>query len=343
MVRPIGLPSSNFSPLAKRNIGVPSMRSTNDPPETWHDARILALRPSKNAVDPWQPYAYLVEAERTRAGIVADTGVVFLTNRECPFRCLMCDLWKNTTDSRVPLGAIPAQIQFALNRLPPIRHVKLYNAGNFFDAQAIPPADWTRIAELLDSFETIIVENHPRLVSRRCLEFRDLLHGEFQVAMGLETVHPQVLPRLNKQMTLDDFARATEFLASHEIPVRAFILLRSPFLSEEEGVRWAKESIRFAFDAGVECCVIIPTRSGNGAMEVLERQGQFAPPCLRSLEEVLAFGICQERGRVFADLWDVEKLHPCEDCRAKRILRLREMNLTQSMLPPVSCACEGSG
>ena len=319
------------------------MRSTNDPPEVWDDARILALRPPKNAVDPVRPYAFLAEPERTRAGMVADTGVVFLTNRECPFRCLMCDLWKNTTDSRVPDGAIATQIEYALTRLPPIQHVKLYNAGNFFDAQAIPQADWRRIADLLRSFETVIVENHPRLIGQRCLQFRDLLHGEFQVAMGLETVHPEVLPRLNKQMTLDDFARATEFLASHEIPVRAFILLRPPFLSEEEGIHWAKKSLRFAFDAGVECCVVIPTRSGNGAMEVLEQQGQFAPPCLRSLEEVLTFGICQGRGRVFADLWDIEKLHPCVECRAKRIQRLREMNLTQSVLPSVPCGCEGSG
>ncbi|HEV3146587.1 MAG TPA: hypothetical protein VGZ47_22050 [Gemmataceae bacterium] len=313
----------------------------NEPAELWDNARIVELRPRKNSVDPTRPYAFLVEPERTRAGVVANTGVVFLTNRECPFRCLMCDLWKNTTDRRVPDGAIAAQIEYALTRLPPIRHVKLYNAGNFFDAQAIPPADWPRIADLLDSFETIVVENHPRLLSRQCLEFRDLLCGELQIAMGLETAHPEVLERLNKQMTLDDFARATEFLTSHEIAVRAFILLRPPFLSEEEGVDWAKRSLEFAFDVGVECCVVIPTRSGNGAMEELERQGLFALPSLQTLEDVLDFGIGLQRGRVFADLWDIEKLHPCDACRTRRIQRLSEMNLTQTVLPRVPCACEG--
>jgi len=308
----------------------------------WGSARILALRPPKNAVDPTRPYAFLVESERSRSGIVADTGVIFLTNRECPFRCLMCDLWKNTTDHRVPDGAIAAQIEYALERLPTLRHVKLYNAGNFFDAQAIPPSDWRRIAGLLRAFETVIIENHPRLVDRRCLEFRDLLNGELQIAMGLETVHPEVLPRLNKQMTLADFAEATKFLASQEIPVRAFVLLRPPFLSEREGVNWAKRSIEFAFETGVECCAVIPTRSGNGAMEELKRQGQFAPPRLRSLEEVLDFGIALKRGRVFADLWDIEKLHPCDRCRSQRIERLNEMNLAQTVLPRVDCACEGS-
>ena len=148
------------------------MLSTN---ETWDDTRIRALRPMKNAVEPSRPYAFLVEPERTRAGTVEDTAVIFLTNRECPFRCLMCDLWKNTTDERVPDGALADQVEHALAHLPPAQHVKLYNAGNFFDAQAIPPGDWPRIAELIAPFRTVIVESHPLLIGDRCLAFRDLL------------------------------------------------------------------------------------------------------------------------------------------------------------------------
>ena len=109
--------------------------------------------------------------------------------------------------------------------------------------------------------------------------------------MGLETVHPTVLPRLNKRMTLDDFETATRFLTKHEIAVRAFILLRPPYLTEDEGVHWAKESVRFAFDVGVECCVVIPTRARNGAIDELQRQGAFSPPRIASLEKVLDYGV----------------------------------------------------
>ncbi|HZT82856.1 MAG TPA: hypothetical protein VFA26_21675, partial [Gemmataceae bacterium] len=269
------------------------------------------------------------------------TAVLFLTNRECPFRCLMCDLWKNTTDRRVADGAIAGQVEYALARLPPARHVKLYNAGNFFDAQAIPPADWPGLAELLRPFKTAIIECHPRLVGERCLAFRDLLRPALEVAMGLETVHPDVLARLNKRMNVGDFATATRFLTRYGIAVRAFILLRPPFLDEEEGVRWAKESIRFAFDAGVECCVVIPTRAGNGAMEELQRQGHFAPPRLESLEEVLDYGVGLRRGRVFADLWDVARLYPCERCGPARAARLDAINRTQQPAAPITCPCGG--
>jgi radical SAM enzyme (TIGR01210 family) len=159
--------------------------------------------------------------------------------------------------------------------------------------------------------------------------------------MGLETVHPDVLPRLNKRMTLDDFERATRFLTANEISVRAFILLRPPFLDEDEGIKWAKRSLDFAFAIGVECCSIIPVRGGNGAMERLAERGDFSPPRLESLEEVQAYGLSLRQGRVFADLWDVDKFYPCKECGLLRSARLQAMNLTQLVPPPVGCACRG--
>ena len=93
----------------------------------------------------------------------------------------MCDLWRNTTDRRVSVGAIPRQIDFALERLPAARHIKLYNSGNFFDHQAIPPEDYGPIAERLTSFATVIVENHPRLCGDDVLRFRDLTAGQLEL------------------------------------------------------------------------------------------------------------------------------------------------------------------
>lgn len=310
-------------------------------PYLFSDGEILAVRGPKAPVDPHRPYTFFVESECTASGVAEDVATIFLTNSECPFRCLMCDLWKHTTDERVPVGAIPEQIDYALTRLPPAKHVKLYNSGNFFDRQAIPPDDYSAIAERVRTFHTVIVENHPKLCRDDCLRFRDLLPGELEIAIGLETIHPQVLERLNKRMTLDDFARATTYLRGHGIHVRAFILLKPPFLSEDEGLEWACRSIEYAFEIGVECCSVIPTRAGNGIMEQLQSAGQFAPPRLETLESVLATGLALRQGRVFVDLWDIEKLFTCQYCGPRRRDRLQEMNLSQQLLPLVSCSACG--
>jgi radical SAM enzyme (TIGR01210 family) len=307
------------------------------------DRWIVSLRGPRNGVDPQRPYAFLSEMEPGPGGTEVQVSTVFLTNRECPFRCLMCDLWQNTLEESVPSGAIPSQIRHALERLPPARHLKLYNAGSFFDPRAIPPSDYPEIATLAAPLERVIVECHPALVGPRVLPFRDLLRGRLEIAMGLETVHPEVLSRLNKRMTLDDFRRAADFLRTEGIDLRVFILVRPPWLTESEGVEWAKRSLDFAFDCGAGICAVIPTRAGNGAMEALAAAGEFAPPSLASLEKVLEYGLGLGRGRVLADLWDAERFATCPACSGRRIERLAAMNRAQEILPSVACpACVGA-
>jgi radical SAM enzyme (TIGR01210 family) len=300
------------------------------------DAWILSRRPAREKRHPYLPYEYFVEEECS-----AQVATIFLTNRECPFRCLMCDLWRNTLNESVPVGAIPAQIDYALSQLPPARVLKLYNSGSFFDPHAIPPEDYAAIAERANRFDRLIIENHPALVGDTCLRFRDLLRGRLEVAMGLETAHPEVLAKLNKRMTLDQFAKAARFLRCHGIDVRVFILVQPPYMRAAEALPWAQRSLDFAMEHGATAATLIPTRAGNGAMEVLMERGQFAPPSLHSLESALEYGLGLKAGRVFADLWGLRE--SCAHCHARRAARLQQMNLRQVYLDRISCSwCSGA-
>jgi radical SAM enzyme (TIGR01210 family) len=317
------------------------------------DRWILGRRPARRAADAWRPWAFQVEPERAESGEVAPVATIFLVNRECPWRCVMCDLWQHALADTVPAGAIPAQIDHALGQMQaagPPRQLKLYNSGSFFDPRAIPPADYPAIAERACRFERVIVECHPALVGQAAAQFRDLLverasrlaraggcPPKLEVAMGLETAHPQVLEKLNKRMTLEQFARAAGFLRQHDLALRVFILVQPPFLDPAEALHWTGKSLDFAFACGASVAVLIPTRGGNGALETLAAQGEFSPPKLAALEAALDDGIRLGRGRVLADLWDLERLADCPACFGRRAARLREMNLRQQTQPPVRC------
>lgn len=304
---------------------------------------IRALRGPRNRLDPRRVYGATVEEERTESGEIVPVATIFLTNRECPWTCLMCDLWKNTLEETVPAGAIPEQIRRALADLPPSRRVKLYNAGSFFDPKAVPPEDHAAIAELVAPFECVIVESHPALVGEASFRFASLLgEGRLEVAMGLETAHPEILERLNKGMTAGDFARAARALVSRGIAVRAFVLVGLPYLNSAESRTWCRKSVSFAFDAGSRVVSLIPTRTGNGVLDALIASGDFVLPTLSLLEACLSDGISLSRGRVFADLWDLKQLAACPDCFRARAERLSRMNLSQKIAAPVACpTCRG--
>ena len=317
------------------------------------DQFVLGLRGPKATLDPHRAYAAVWEEEHDDAGALAPTAVVLLTNRECPFRCVMCDLWVNTLDAPVARGAIARQIRDALTSLPPARQIKLYNAGSFFDPQAIPVRDYEEIAGAVAGFDRVIVEAHPAFLRGRygeaCLRFRDLLRGRLEVAVGLETVHRDALAALHKRMTVEDAADAAAFLSRHEIALRMFVLLDPPFVPHHEAADWALSSVRTAAAMGATACAVIPTRGGNGAIDALPVESRPRLG-LRDLEWVVqeALGDASRRQgssdatpmRVFADLWDIERLFDC-GCSRERAARLSRMNREQRVPPPVACACDG--
>ncbi len=256
------------------------------------DRFIVDLRGPRPRRDPWRYQDLALEDESTERGDVARVGTVFLTGRECVWRCAMCDLWRFTTREDTPAGAIPAQIDAARRSWrqqgETIARIKLYNASNFFDPRAVPESDYAAIASHVRDLDRMIVESHPSLVGRvdRVL---DVLGGTaLEVAMGLETAHPAALDALNKRMTTDDFARAAEALRARGVSVRAFVLIHPPFVPHEEQDEWLLRSVAFAVQCGASVVSLIPARAGNGTMEALTAQKLFRAPTRADVERSMA-------------------------------------------------------
>ncbi len=321
------------------------------------DRFVLDRRPARPPRDPWRYHDLVVEEEPTEDAGIAQVAAVFLTGRECPWRCVMCDLWQQTTEDDTPAGAIAVQVTAARRTLDRqgvhVTQMKLYNAGSFFDPRAVPEHDYGDIAAALAGLSRVVVESHPALVGTRTSRLMEALARNrpdtpppaLEVAMGLETTHPDALDRLHKRMTVEDFARAADRLLSLGAALRVFLLVSPPFVPHDEQDAWLLRSVDAAFAYGASAVSLIPTRPGNGALETLAAGGQFRPPTLADIERSLHLARTQARitGRLFVDLWDLSRFADCPHCVDDRRARLHAMNLRQCHLPPVACLqCGGS-
>ena len=310
------------------------------------DRRIRGLRPRKPPVDPYVAHGSLVEQERRPDGTLERALTVFLTGAECPFTCSFCDLWRYTIDGRTPAGALPAQLRAELGRLdvsqPRPDRLKLYNASNFFDKRAVPVDDLPRLAELAAPFANVTVESHASTIGTAARHFARARGRRLEVAMGLETIHPVAMARLNKRLDLRSFGRSARWLADNDMDLRVFVLLGAPYVAPDACVEWTVRTVEHAAQHGAAVVSIIPVRGGNGEMERLHALGHFTPPTLGMLEEALDRCLGAHGTVVTADLWDVDRLHMCAHCHAARVQRLARLNVSGRAEPRIACAqCTG--
>ena len=307
------------------------------------DRFVLERRSARPRHDPWRYQGLIVEDEPTADGARARIATVLLTGRECPWRCAMCDLWRYTTLEDTPVGAIPAQVAAARSLLAreskPITAMKLYNAGSFFDPRAVPEADYDATAAALAGLARVIVESHPALVGARVDRFLSSLAREaaatgLEVAMGLETAHPAALDRLNKRLTVGQFVAAARRLDERGAALRVFLLISPPFIPQGEQDAWLLRSLDVALSCGASVVSLVPTRSGNGAMEDLEASGSFHAPALEDIERSVELAIAHARGRarVFVDTWEIDRFARGAASPGARRDRLQAMNLEQRVL-----------
>ena len=278
---------------------------------------------------------------------------VFLRGAECRFACTHCDLWRHTHAAPTLGGAVPEQISRALEearRSGRAEHtpasgsiwgIKLYNASSYFQSSAVPPEDDAAVIELVSGFEQVVVEAHPLLVGRRCLDVARRLGGKLQVALGLETADARVLARLNKHFELSDYELACRRLRDAHVSIRVFLLVGLPFVDSDQAQRESvARSIEYAVDHGADVVSLIPLRGGNGVMDELAATGSWRTPTLSLVEQVIedVFRGPGHEAVVQVDPWDLGQLAECSACDQSRRKRLVEMSRDGCWRERVACS-----
>ena len=281
----------------------------------------------------------LLDGERVRAMVlILRTSGCWWSKKK---GCLMCG-YNSASDSSIGLSDILAQLKVAIGRYEDEKFVKIYTSGSFLDRNEIPLEARTAIMEAFPLAKRILFESRPEFVTAE--ELSTLPNERVQVALGLESANNDILRKcIQKGFLVEDFVRAASLLREKGIPVRTYLLLKPPFLTEKQAMLDTIESIEFAAPYS-ESISINPINVQKDTMvERLWRRGDYRPPWLFSLVEVLKAGKALTEKRVFSSpsgAGSLRGVHNCEKCDASFIEAVKRYSFSQDVKEFENLDCE---
>jgi radical SAM enzyme (TIGR01210 family) len=214
--------------------------------------------------------------------------VLILRTQGCSWaRCSMCGY--HGESAAASEDDLLHQFGTALLRRRGEEVAKVYTSGSFLDDREVPPGLRRRLlADLSGSFGRVVIESRPEFVSPSSVREALSACPGLEVAMGLESATPRVLEHsVRKGFSFSDFERKAALVHEHGGRVRAYLLLKPPFLNEREALEDAVES---ALKAGPLCDTVSlnPVNVQRGTVvEQLWRRMVFRPPWLWTAAGVL--------------------------------------------------------
>jgi radical SAM enzyme (TIGR01210 family) len=306
--------------------------------------------------DPHEPTRVWLDEDNTPDGFV-DSLTIILNTGGCRWAraggCTMCGYVAESVDGgEVSHDALMDQIDACLeheadNADERADLVKMYTSGSFLDEREVGAETRRAIAETFADRERVLVESLPDFVgAEKVREFTD--QGvDFDVAVGLETATDRVRRDcVNKYFEFAEFEGAAAAAEEAGAGVKAYLLMKPPFLSESEAVADMKRSVRRCAD--VEGCHTVSMNPCNvqryTMVDELHYRGGYRPPWLWSVCDVLA------------DTADVDAIvvsdpvghgsdrgpHNCGDCDERVFNAIKDFDRRQdpSIFEQVSCECE---
>jgi radical SAM enzyme (TIGR01210 family) len=313
--------------------------------------------------DPTEPTRVWIDEDNTPDGVYQSLTIILNTGG-CRWAraggCTMCGYVAESVEGgTVAHEDLMTQIDACLehedeNAEAESGLIKIYTSGSFLDEREVPEQTRQAIADTFADRDRIVVESLPDFVDRE--KIRDFTGEGLQtdVAVGLETATDRVRHDcVNKYFDFADFEDACAEArvvddddTAGDAGIKAYLLMKPPFLSESEAIADMKRSIRRC--GAVEGCHTVsmnPTNVQQYTMvEQLYFRDGYRPPWLWSVAEVLE-ATADEDVIVVSDPvghGSDRGAHNCGECDDRVQKAIKDFDLRQdpSVFGQVSCDCE---
>ena len=299
--------------------------------------------PFEHALD--EPVAMWTETE-ILDGEEIKAAVAIIRTRGCYWSikegCTMCGYFNDTVPGGVETEFLEQQWIEIINHFSNYKYVKIYTSGSFLDPTEIPKDFANMIMTDLVNYgiEKVLVESLPEFVHERHMQYDK--SPKIEVAIGLESATPIVLDKcVNKRLTEKGFKRACRVV--HEIggTVKAYILLKPPYLNEGQSIEDTIYSAKFAAPYVDKISINPVNIQKNTVGERMWRNREWKPPWLWSVVEVIEK--CEKIGtRVYSDPTGggtQRGAHNCGKCDSEILENLKNSRINGTKIKKSKCEC----
>ncbi len=294
-----------------------------------------------------KPVAAWIERERLNSDIVKCLTVILRT-KGCYWAkksgCLMCGFIRESREN-IGFEELKEQFEEAIKSRD-FDMVKIFTSGSFLDPNEVPSEFRWYLYEKLDELgvKKLIIESRPEFINENIVNELKEQKIILEVAIGLETADDFIREYcINKGFKFDDFRKVATMLRDNGIRVKAYLLLKPPFLSESEAIEDVCSSALKIKDLVDIISVNLTNVQAGTYVERLWKRKLYRPPWLWSAVEVLK-RIKNEGMDVICDPVAAGKPrgpHNCGKCDKTVERAIREFSLSQDLydLQDLSCNC----
>ncbi len=278
-------------------------------------------------------------------GKIVDSFVIIFRTRGCRWAqvsgCSMCGYY-NDTSPDITNEDLVKQLESSLEKYNGEKLVKIYTSGSFLDDGEIPKKIQKKIIESYESSDRIIIESRPEFVNGK-IEFLKN-YENIMVALGLESANDETLIyRINKGFRVKDYVNAAKILNENAIPVKTYILLKPPFMSEKMAIEESIYSINFASNYS-EIISLNPMNIQRYTLvEYLWKRGEYRAPWLWSVVEILkrTHNLKNEIVSYPTAGGKIRGAHNCGKCDSEVLKAIYDFSLTQDIgkIENLNCEC----
>ncbi len=310
----------------------------------------------RKAHDLNKPVAFWIKEDRLINEIGKEFTIILRT-KGCKWAlseeggCSMCGYVQDASNQEVNPAQLISQFDYALqNKIEEIRQdnnnyiLKIFNSGSFLDDDEVMPEVRAHIYQEInnnDQIKEVVVESRSEYITMdKLVEMNTQLKDKYiEIGIGLETTDDYIRNHyINKGILFSEFQDALKLCKEYNIGVKAYLLFKPPFLTEQAAIDDCSKSIKTLIQLKVNSISINPVNIQKGSLtENLWYQKKYRPPWYYSLLKCLKRSISQEDLKSTRILCDPSGaggkrgIHNClnKECNTNMALMLKNYVLNQ--------------